>query len=199
MKHIPQHSLQKTIAVLTPCRGFSLMELLAVMAVLAILVTLVIPSLGSVSRGYMLTREGQILGDQIALARQLATSRNRNVELRIIQDASGAFTNWAVQIWERDPVATNEVPLNRKISFDSAVELNTGLSPLLTNLPRSTTGNETWWALRIRPNGRFAAQMTTTNSYLTLQPVQTQDPENPANYYTLQVNPLTGRITAYRP
>src|SRR4051794_35822389 len=65
----------------SPVRGFSLIELLAVMGIIALIVGFTIPAVTTMMRGSQLTQGSQLLGDQIALARQLALSENRSIEV----------------------------------------------------------------------------------------------------------------------
>lgn len=64
-------------------RGFTLIELLAVMAVIAIVIAFAVPAVNTTLKGSQLTQAGQLLGDQLSYARQLALSRNRTIEFRI--------------------------------------------------------------------------------------------------------------------
>ena len=79
-------------------RAFSLIELLVVIAIIALLTSLIVPAASSLGSSYSLTRQGQLLSDQIVLARQVATSRNRNIEVLLTQSNS----NWSVQLWQLD-------------------------------------------------------------------------------------------------
>jgi hypothetical protein len=83
------------------------------------------------------------------------------------------------------------------------ISSNTTVSPMLavastgsTNLPGY--GNVQFASFRFRPNGSMESGFSSTNNSLTLQNANAVgDP--PPNYYTIQVNPLTGKITVYRP
>jgi len=62
--------------------GFTLIELLAVVAVIAVVIAFAIPATNQILRGSQLSQGGQLLGDQIAFARQLALTKNRTMEFR---------------------------------------------------------------------------------------------------------------------
>lgn len=159
--------------------AFSLTELLVVIAIIALLAALVVPAMGRLGGAYSLTRQGQLLSDQIVLARQMATSRNRNIEVLLTQTNS----NWSVQLWQMDTAGGVAVAAGKRIPFPENVILNTSRSPLISN------------ALRFHPNGRLAGQIDNSNNYLTLQLRQ----GDPSNYFTLQINPVTGRVATFRP
>lgn len=189
-----------------PSKAFSLMELLAVMAIVGVLFALMIPAVNSISGGASVTQSGQVINDQLSLARQLAVGRNLNVEIRFIQEeegeGSGVFYE-ALQLWELDRSGGNPQPLGRLVRLPGSTVVNGNLSPLLTpaggtSAKFASLGERPYTALRFRPNGRMAAQQPMDQSVLTTQ-LRREDPDDPDNYFTLQINPLTGRITAYRP
>jgi len=168
-------------------------ELLLVMAILTILAALVAPSLSSVFRGSNLNRAGQMLGDQFALARQEAVTRNRDVIIQFSFITNGATTGWSgIQIlrveYSSGGVTTN-VPVSRRLLLPEGVIIatNGNLSPLLS----SST-------FRFRANGVLESTITATNNYVTL--INAADSGKPlANYYTVQINPMTGKSKVFRP
>lgn len=62
--------------------GFTLVELLAVIAVIAVVIAFAVPATNQILRGSQLSQGGQLLGDQLAFARQTALTKNRTVEFR---------------------------------------------------------------------------------------------------------------------
>lgn len=185
--------------------GFTMVELLAVIAVVGILAALVIPSFTSISIGLNVTRAGQLVSDQFTLARQLAMTKNRLVEVRFIRDAELEGYG-ALQIWERDAFGDQPKAIRRVESLPDVIYVNASLSPILENADSTLTGsaifgslgNRAYKAIRFRPNGRIDAPIEIGNAFLTLQG-RRDDKAKPVNYYTLQISPLTGRITTLRP
>lgn len=190
-------------AFLKMASGFSLLELLVVMTLIGILAVLAIPALNSIGSGHAVTREGQVLNDQINLARQLALTRNRETELRLITYAGQGGDNWALQIFDSGAGQ----PLSRlvKLADNTVISTSPTLSPLLDNLesanaslPSLGTGAVSYRALKFRANGRIKGNFPPRQDYLTLQ-LRRDNPDTPANYFALQIQPLTGRISIYRP
>ena len=164
--------------------AFSLIELLVVIAIIGLLAALLVPAIGSLGSASSLTGQGQILSDQIILARQMATSRNRDIEVRLTQVNS----NWSVQLWQREPAGNVTNAVGRRLAFAENITFDPDRSPLITNAQSTNT-------LLFRPNGRLAGQLDNSNNFFTLRPRQ----GNQTNYFTLQINPVTGRVSTYRP
>src|SRR5947209_2150985 len=92
-------------------RAFSLMELVVVISIIAIISVFVAPQAAQILKGSTLTQGSTILTDQIRLAREIAVTKNRKVEVRFYQyadpempgESSSDSTTWqyrALQVFE---------------------------------------------------------------------------------------------------
>lgn len=187
--------------------AFSLVELLVVMAVIVVLMAVAVPALNSVLAGSGVGRAGQMISDAFVLARQEAVSKNRDVYVRFLKFADGADATprWrAVQIWSKDP-APNGKALGKLMKFPEGVYISTGttLSPLLENATDkgsqtlATYGTVDYAAFRFRATGQIDGSMAGSNWVTVQSATDTSSP--PQNYYTLQINPITGKVLTYRP
>lgn len=188
--------------------AFSLIELLAVMAVVAIIIAISLPAFTSLTSGSNLNRAGQMVGDQIALARQEAVARNRDVQVTFYNLTNGATKGWrGMRILRVDQTqngtVTNVATRLVQIPDGIVISADPATSPLLsagttgtTNLPGY--GTVEYSSFRFRANGSMESGFGATNNSLTLQNASAQG-NPPSNYYTIQVNPLTGKVSVYRP
>lgn len=190
-------------------RAFSLLEILAVVAILGILMALVAPAIISSLSASNLNKAGQTIGDQIALARQEALTRNREIQIRFYYISDGQEAGWrAIQIWrvEASGDKFTDIAVSRLQQLPEGVVISEdpSLSPLLkadqsvrgeSNLPG---GVASYSGFRFLPGGGTGDTLTTANNFVTVQSSQeTRNP--PKNFYTVQVHPLTGKISVFRP
>ena len=195
-------------------RSFSLVELLVVMAILGLIAMLAAPTLQSVVLGTNLSRSGQMVGDQIRQARQEAVAKNREVRVLLYRfNAAGPgrtlHPGWsAIQSWRIEQTDSDTVSLPvGKMEFlpdDVVLSDDRQLSPLLTAYTAVVETNLSHYGavsvaeFRFRPNGFLSGNVTTNNNYLTLQNVHAGG-NPPQNYYSVQINPVTGKVTSFRP
>ncbi len=198
---------------LSPAEGFSLLELLVVVAILGILAVLAAGPFGSMMRSSEINRGGQLLADEIMLARQTATALNRDVELRIVELPGGSQPAWsAIQLWVADE-GGNMTPMRRLQAFPTQAVISPEaiLSPLLTaDASRSGTGTfgshgqRPWRGFRVRPGGSLDQGLVgSTNNFLTIvarsDAEAPQPPIPPGNFFAVRINPVTGQVTMHRP
>ncbi|XHR30933.1 MAG: Verru_Chthon cassette protein D [Chthoniobacteraceae bacterium] len=198
--------LSNRVRTRTSPRGFSLIELLLVILIMIVLFGITGPAITSVLRGNDLNRAGWSFGDRLMLARQEALTKNCNVEVRFYKLPSG----WsAVQLWRVAPSQDGSTPvpvaLGSLVKAPSSVIIDEQLSPLLNadstiagtaDLPYYHTVK--YAGFRFRPNGSVSTVINSSNNYITFK-IASDPTEPPANNYTIQVDPVTGKIITFQP
>ena len=204
-------------------QAFSLTELLVATVIIGLLTTISIPAFNRIVLSSNLTQSGQQLVDQFMVARQSAISQNRAVELRlyIYKDlVSGKSSDsYAIQSFIR--LATSELaaqgvdnsykPCDKVYYLPTTIQLNStsGYSTILdsslitrqpapTNqpLPRVKTNYE-YIPILFYPDGSTNLDPT-KNWFLTLT-YANGETSSWKNFYTIQVDSLTGAVKTYRP
>lgn len=196
--------------------AFSLVELLFVVAIIVVLTGLSITGFNSILKSSRMDQAGRTLLDEINLARQLASARNQNVELRFIRrprtDGSGADIYWQLQsgLLSVTDSSTNFSPLRSVASLPlgTALEPNVLLSPLLAQGQEKSHTNPDYKfvALTVRPTGEVELVNTPPVNALpqwclTIVPERHlgQPLSEIADFVTIQIDPLTSRPRSYRP
>jgi uncharacterized protein (TIGR02596 family) len=196
--------------------GFSLLELLLVMLVITILAMVAGPSVATLVRGPALTRGGEVILGQLNLARQTALTRNEPIEVRLYKyadprDADRSERYQAIQLFRgsgREMSAIGKLHrLPDMIIMDSAAALSTllgsGNHPEQDGaVPIPGVGeNYRFVSFRFLPDGSTDLTPRTDLWFLTLHNALDGDELSvpPPNFHTVQVNPVNGRLTYYRP
>lgn len=192
--------------------AFSLIELLVVISIIGILSAAAIGGLSNVARSTNLTSAAQRLGDQFALARQTAVARNLPVEVRIYDlpdyDLTTGNLMRGIQLYLSDGT-----PVSRPLLFPQRVIIstNTTASPMFGAMDSGTTnfssfGTRSYKSFTIRPSATLsvtnANSLTDTNCFITLHHENDAKPDGgitPANFATVQINPVTSKVTILRP
>jgi len=147
-----------------------------------------------------------LIADQFALARQEATGRNHDVQVRIIWLADGCR---ALQLWVPSVSdITRFVPLASMKTLPDGIVIATSeeMSPLITHAPIAQTQGEfsrstlSYCGFRFRAGGGTDLGFHSTNNFLSV--VYAKDgavSRPPSNYGAVQVDSLTGRVNTFRP
>ncbi len=183
--------------------GFSLVELLVGIAIIGLLASITVPALNSVLQSSDLTRGGQLVADQVNLGRQTASSQNTAVELRLIK-IPGRKGYAAVQLWKPDDKG-QMIPARRMITLPQSVTIaDTVLSPTITKFVSGSMplngANADYRAIQIRPTGEITPVLAMKDLVLCIVPeILAGNTAMPANYFLVQINPVTGIPLIYRP
>lgn len=194
--------------------AFTLVELLVVLAIIAVLASVGIGGLG-IWKAWGVTSAGDAVHGNLALARELAISRNQPVELWFLQRKnSGPFVD-AIQVRLVDS-AGGTAGYDRVVRLPANVGIDTGtnLSPLLAHNAKtwpagsgqtqptiSDYGSDYGcWYVRFLPDGSTTLS-NAAEQYCTVHEVFYGNGLTalPKNYALLNVAPQTGKVTLYRP
>jgi uncharacterized protein (TIGR02596 family) len=209
--------------------GFSLIEMLVVISIIAIITSFAVPAFSKLVKGPTLNQASQMLTNQLSLARQYATTKNRSVEVRFLRYAdpevpgegpnSGSQGHFrAIQLMEVLEAGTG-VPLgkteyfpqsivmspdSRSSLFDSAAnptqEPKTPNSTTDPMMPRGINQKYKYVSFRFLPNGSTTLSPT-ANWFITVLALQDQTANTalPPNFFTLQIDPVSGTTRGFRP
>lgn len=196
--------------------AFSLVEIVVVVAIVALLFSVAAPYTLSAIQSASLTSAGDTLMQKLSLAQQKASTENRPVAVEFYYYSKDGMQGChAIQLVSYNPATNVATPLEQPTYWSEgrAVLLDGPLSPMFssgTNV--STTGtatqnpfkqlNATFYRVIFYPNGTTSLKVPLRTAYLTLVSVKNYQPSlatPPPNYYTVQIDPVTGRGHSYRP
>jgi len=205
-------------------RAFSLLELAIVISIIAVIAAFAVPAVATMLNGTILNQASQTLTAELTLARQFATSRNRAVEVRFlwfrdpeIPADSGGFHG--IQLMEVQPSGVS-VPLGKVELFPNAVALcadsrSSLLDPAGTppqvprlpvastdpSLPRGINQNYQIVSFRFLPDGSttLAASQNWFATIISSKDQNKGGTQLPANFFTLQIDPVNGSTRGFRP
>ncbi|WP_395736856.1 Verru_Chthon cassette protein D [Prosthecobacter sp.] len=197
-------------------RAFSLVEMIVVVAIVTMLFAVAAPYTFSVIQSASLSSAGDTLMQKISQAQQRASSENRPIGLDFFyynQDEIKACH--AIQLVSYDAASNVATPLEPPVYWSEGrvVLLEGALSPMFsTNVQPINTGlaaqepfkklGATFYRVVFYPDGSTSLKIPLRTAYLTLVGVKNYKQDlatAPANYYTVQIDPVTGRGHSYRP
>lgn len=191
--------------------GFSLVELLVVISIVALLTAASVPALNSVMESDNLNRGGQQVADTINLARQLASSHNATMELRLIKlNSTSGYS--ALQVWTTNSAGTMQ-PITRIAILPQSIVVtdNTTLSPALSasgittgTIPpgNGAASGASYAGFEITASGLMLPLTGMNSDYFTVVPARYEPSSSLSgikNYVMVQVNPVTATPLVYRP
>lgn len=196
--------------------GFSLVELVIVVAIITMLIAVATPYTLGAMQSANLTSAGDTLMQKLAMAQQRSLTENRPVGLDFYSytedDIKGCH---AIRMISYDPATNQATPLEPPVYWNkhSVVLVEGALSPMFsTNQTAASTGQAaqspfqslgaTFHRVIFYPNGSTSLRVPLRTAYLTLIPTKSYKADlstAPPNYYTVQIDPVTGRGHSYRP
>lgn len=197
--------------------AFTLIEMIVVVAIVAMIFAFAAPYTLSAIQAASLSTAGDTLMQKISLAQQRALTENRPVGLDFyFYDKDGVQACHAIQLVTYDAATSQATPLEAPAYWSEgrALLVEGELSPLFASgkFTATDTGpavlepfkalEATFYRIMFYPNGSTSLRVPLRNAYLTLIAVQNYQEDltdPPANFYTVQVDPVTGRTRSYRP
>jgi len=201
--------------------GFSLIEILVVVSIVAAITAATLPAFNQLIFGSNLIVSGELLRDNLTLARQTSLTRNRPVEVRFykLQGSNASSPEYqALQLFIQNPNGIYEA-LTKVIYFRKSIILSTDteLSSLFdTNKLKTAIGeggtadfklpgvgtDYEYLAFNFKPDGGTnLSQVKPQDCYVTLvsNTAVTADGQAPSNFVTVQIDPVVGKISVLRP
>lgn len=219
MRVFPQHQAAiKPISLLSG-NAFSLTELLVVIGIMAIIAAFTVPAINGILRSSNLNRAAQMVEQELSSARMTALAKSRSIEVRLyryedpqspgttvsyralqtfLSDENGNFTPVGKMIRLPQGILINENQANSSIMTLDDKAWTPPSDPQI-DLPGVGTAY-TSKAIQFRSDGSTSLDPN-QKWYLTLHTwtdgSSTDTP--PPNFATIQIDPVSGNTTTYRP
>jgi uncharacterized protein (TIGR02596 family) len=205
-----------------PARGFSLVELLVVMGIIMALGAVSVAAFQNITRSTQLNSAAQGLKEQLSAARQNALTRQQRVAFCFYSfvenkgSGSAEFRGAQWYTWENakgwTPAGSttwtmpNAAKMNDQDQFSNLLTQTDATTADSPELPKLLTDQHGSVALRwfsFLPDGSTTLPAD-KNWYVTIHlrhdgKTGGTVPDLPSNFVTLTLDPVTGRLTTYRP
>lgn len=196
--------------------GFALVELVIVIAIMVMLIAVATPYTLGALQSANLTSAGDTLMQKLAMAQQRSLTENRPVGLDFYYYTEDEIKGChAIQMISYNPATNQATALEPPVYWNkqSVVLVEGALSPMFsTNQTPISTGqatqnpfkslNATYNRVIFYPNGSTSLRVPLRTAYLTLISTKSYKADlstSPPDYYTVQIDPVTGRGHSYRP
>lgn len=184
--------------------GFSLLELLIVIGIMGLLAAVAIPAISGTQGAMQLTKAASLVQDHLQLARQLAITRNKPVLLNLCfgedEMGSSSLNTLVLTCYDKDgrpeiierPI---QFPLGLSVSENPTWSsiINTPVVRVILPSGKEVNGR----AIRFEPSGSTSLAASGKWHLTVYSHQKTPSPE--ANFVTLSIDPVTGRVFAYQP
>jgi len=195
--------ISKKFRLSTPvCKAFSLLELLVVIAIIGTLSVMLAPAMRGISGGTNLTAASEEFVGTVNLARQRASTFNRQVAIRFWKDGNN-FRSY--QLWEQKDLADmNSWQAVEKIkTFPTGVVATNDatFSSLLTRNTGTTNGKD-YADVLLTPSGSLVASQSQTAVTFVPEFGPTSGgvvSGLPPNFATVAIDPINTIPRVYRP
>ena len=166
-----------------------------VIAIIGLLMTAAVPALNSVLENGRLTQAATLVVNQFTLARQKASAENKNITLRFIRkDADSPYDR--IQLVTLDS-ANNATPVSRltTLPMQTAIASNTALSSFMS----LGDSSDLYIQCTFRPRGSLDLNIQSNWFATVVLHRNASNPTAPANFATIQIDPVNGGLQIYRP
>ncbi len=181
--------------------GMSLLELMAVIVILSLLTTAASMALMGMMRGVELKSAASLVMDALSVAKQVAVTANRAVEVRFYQGADGRYF---IKVFKTNEDGSVGAQIDRVIRLPESATFspNSTWSSLLSNAVSGVPVSDafgSYRAMRIKPDGTTSLSGVTPATLTIVHKSDESATTLPANFYTIQIDLQTGTVLSFRP
>jgi len=202
--------------------GFTLLEVVVVILIMIVLMTVLATVTNTTTKAIGLTTAGDNVYNKLVEVQQTAIARSKDVEVRFYQYAEesglGTAEVRAIGFLVEDETGVM-LPLSPPLELEAPIVITPGntqvagtannLSTLISDSSAMVTDpdsplapivNYTWF--RYRPDGSTSLAGSTSSGdtwHLTIVDELTYLTGKSDNFYTIKIDPFTGRLFRYRP